>query len=221
MSESVGLYFFFGGIGLALLGYLCLIVAAFRHHKAWGVALLLVFPAIFFVFAHFRKAVAALLVMLLGVAVFATPYVVNRFHPPVAEEKPIETQTGEPTLTVTGVKDFDYATLKGKTYLEVLQMANEDVTDQTLEHLKGMTKLRELDLSNTAITDEGLKILKQLPKLEILHLNRTKVTEEGIRESIFPIETLKELNLRNTKVTKKTRDEWKAAKEGRKVTPAF
>jgi hypothetical protein len=125
------------------------------------------------------------------------------------------------TLTVTGLKDFDYATLRDKPYLEVLQMANEDVTDQTLDHLKGLKRLRMLDLSNTQVTDDGLGVLKELPGLEVLHLNGTKVTDDGMRRNIFPIETLTELSLLRTKVTKKTRDEWRAAKQGRKVAPVF
>jgi hypothetical protein len=100
-------------------------------------------------------------------------------------------------------------------------MANDDVTDQTLEHLKGLKQLHTLDLSNTHVTDDGLRVLKELPRLKILFLNGTKVTDDGVRQSIFPIETLTDLSLLRTKVTKKTRDEWRAAKQGRKVIPVF
>jgi hypothetical protein len=131
-------------------------------------------------------------------------------------------ETGEePTLTVTGLKNFDYASLKEKPYLEVLQMANEDVTDKTLEYLKGMTKLRQLDLSNTQVTDGGLKALKELPKLEVLQLSGTKVTDEGIRQHLFPLESLMELSVWRTKVTRPTRQQWRDSKQGRKVAPVF
>jgi hypothetical protein len=160
--------------------------------------------------------------MLLGVAVAVAPLVINKLQLIPTQDRPIEkTVEGEPTLTVTGLKGFDYSTLKDKPYLEVLQMANEDVTDQTLDHLKGLKRLRKLDLSNTQVTDDGLGVLKELPGLEVLYLNGTGVTDDGVRRNIFPIETLTELSLLRTKVTKKTRDEWRAGKAGRKVAPVF
>jgi hypothetical protein len=159
--------------------------------------------------------------MVLGVAVAVAPLVVNKLQLIPAQDKPIEkTVEGEPTLTVTGL-NFNYATLKDKPYLEVLQMANEDVTDQTLDYLKGLKQLYKLDLSNTQVTDDGLRALKELPRLKVLYLNGTRVTDDGVRRNLFPIETLTELSLLRTKVTKKTRDEWRAAKQGRKVAPVF
>ena len=223
MSETLGYYFLIMGGVLAVLGWLLLVRAAFRYHLGWGVVVFL-FPPAAFVFAsrHFLLSLGGVLVIPLGAAVAVAPIVINKFHLIEVEQKPIEkTVEGEPTLTVTGLKDFDYATLKEKPYLEVLQMANGDVTDQTLEYLKGMTKLRQLDLSNTQITDDGLKVLKELPKLEVLQLNGTKVTDDGVRQYIFPLESLMELSLQRTKVTKATRLEWRDAKEGRKVAPVF
>jgi hypothetical protein len=234
MWESLGPYFFGAGATLLLVGFFMLVSAAFRYHIAWGLGTLLVLPAPFFVVKHFRKAVGAVLVMFFGVAVAVAPLVINKFNLFPVEEKPIEKTVEnvtevdgkkvvrkEPTLTVTGLKDFDYATLKDKPYLEVLQMANEDVTDQTLENLKGLNSLHELDLSNTQVTDDGLKVLSELPKLEILKLNGTKVTDEGVRQHIFPLDGLNELSLQRTSVTKQTRLDWKAAKAGRKVAPLF
>jgi hypothetical protein len=222
MWENLGPYFLGAGAALVLVGFGMLVVAAFRYHLAWGLGTLLVVPAAFFVVSHLRKAIGSVLVMLLGVAVAVAPLIINRFQLIPTVEKPIEkTVEGEPTLTVTGLKDFDYAKLKDKSDLEVLQMANEDVTDQTLDYLKGLKKLYNLDLSNTQITDGGLRVLQELPRLEILHLNGTKITDEGVRQHIFPIATLRQLSLERTKVTKKTRDEWHDAKPGRKVVPRF
>jgi hypothetical protein len=149
-------------------------------------------------------------------------------HKPAKESSPdlgpLETMVnGEPHITLTGwqPKDMDYSVLKGRPDTVVLQMANDDVTDRTLENLRGLKKLRVLDLANTQVTDEGLSVLKEFPNLEVLFLNRTKITDAGVRQNVFAIDSLKELNVRNTQVTKKTRDEWKAAREGRKVTPAY
>lgn len=232
MWENLGPYFFGAGAALLLVGFLMLVAAAFRYHFAWGLGTLLILPAPIFVLRHFRQAVGAVLVMCLGVAVAVAPPLINRFHLFPVEEKPIEKTVEnvtevdgkkvvrqEPTLTVTGLKDFDYATLKDKPYLEVPQMANEDVTDHTLESLKGLKSLHELDLSNTQVTDEGLKVLSELPKLAILKLNGTKVTDEGVRQYIFPLASLNELSLQRTSITTQTRRDWKAAKEGRKVAP--
>jgi hypothetical protein len=222
MWENLGPYFLGAGAALLVVGYGMLVAAAFRYRLAWGLGTLLVLPALFFVFRHFRRALGSVLVMLLGVAVGATPFVINKLQLIPTQEKPIEkTVEGEPTLTVTGVKDFDYATLKDRANLEVLQMANGDVTDQTLDYLKGLKELRELDLSNTQVTDKGLRVLRELPQLQVLRLNRTAVTDDGIRQDIFPIETLMQLSLEHTKVSKETRDKWHDAKQGRKVIPAY
>jgi hypothetical protein len=223
MSETLGLYFLKAGAALGAIGWLLLLYAAFRYHLGWGFGILLFPPAaLVFVCRHFRLSLAGVLVILLGVAVAVSPVVINRFHLVEVKLQPREVVVeGEPELTVTGLPSYDYSSLKEKPYHETLQMANEDVTDQTLEYLKGLTRLRKLDLSNTQITDDGLKVLKELPKLEVLQLNGTKVTDEGIRQHIFPLESLMELSLQRTKVTKATRLEWRAAKEGRKVAPVF
>jgi Leucine Rich repeats (2 copies) len=224
MWEKLGLYFLGAGAVLLLAGYVWLVVAAFRQRLAWGLATLLILPAPVFVLLHFRKSLAPFLILLLGVVVGVTPIVFNRLFPERIDLGPRERQVdGELHITLTGwePKNMDYSVLNARPQTVVLQMANEDVTDQTLEHLKGLTRLRELDLSNSQITDAGLKALQALPALEKLHLNNTHISDAGVRESLFPIESLKELNVRKTPVTKKTRDEWKTGKEGRKVTPAF
>jgi Leucine-rich repeat (LRR) protein len=233
MSETLGFYLLILGGVLVVLGYLLILGAAFRYHLGWGFSVLL-FPPTAFVFAsrQFLRSLGGVLVILLGLVVAVAPIVINKFHLIDVELKPTEKDVEntivvdgkkvvqkEPTLTVTGLKDFDYATLKEKPYLEVLQMANEDVTDQTLENLKGLTNLRELDLNNTQITDEGLKILNELPELKILRLKNTKITDEGFRQFLLQKESLEQLNLDKTSVTRKTCDEWKKAKDGRRVIP--
>ena len=224
MSETVGLYFLAGGAALMLLAQLWLVIAAFRQHLGWGFAVLLLPPVgLIFLLLHFRRAAIPVLVFLVGLAVGATPYVVNHFYSPEVHlsehERVVE---GEPTLTVTGLQNYNYASLADKPYLEVLQMANPDVTDQTLVYLRGMTKLRELDLNNTQVGDEGLKVLAGLPKLAILRLKGTHITYEGFRQTLADKESLLELDLRATKVTAATRQAWlDARKRERKVLPRF
>jgi hypothetical protein len=226
MWENLGPYFLGGGAALVVLAYFLLLIASFRTRLVWGLANLLVLPAPFFVFRHFRKALGAILVMLLGVAVAAAPFVINRFYHFSVDLGPLETNVnGELHITLTGWqpkgKDMDYLVLKQRPETVVLQMANPDVTDQTLEYLRGLKKLRVLDLSDTQVTDEGLQVLKEFSNLQVLYLNRTKITDDGVKQAIFPLQSLNELSVRNTSVTKMTREEWRAAKEGRKVTPVF
>jgi hypothetical protein len=222
--ENLGPYFLGAGAALLLVGLIMLVVAAFRCHPAWGVSTLLVVPAPLFVLRHFRKALVPLLVLLLGVAVAATPVAVNRFYRPDVDLGPRESRVGgELHITLTGWEpgDRDYSVLRARPDTVVLQMANPDVTDRTLENLRGLKKLRSLDLSNTQVTDDGLPVLKELPSLEVLFLNGTRVTDAGLRAGVFPIASLRELSVRNTAVTKKARDEWRAARQGRKVVPLY
>jgi hypothetical protein len=88
---------------------------------------------------------------------------------------------------LTGLKDFDYAALTSRRDTAVLQMANEDLTDHTLQYLKGMTHLHSLDVSGTQITDEGLRVLAELPRLRELRLARTKTrSSKGVSCSYTP-----------------------------------
>jgi len=99
----------------------------------------------------------------------------------------------------------------------VLQMANPDVTDQSLEPLKAMNALQELDLSGTQVTDMGLRILKDLPALVRLHLARTKITDQGFHEALFAKDSLMQLDLRSTQVGRETVQAWRDAKPGRRA----
>jgi hypothetical protein len=113
---------------------------------------------------------------------------------------------------LTGLKDFDYSTLGVRHEIAVLQMANEDVDDRTLEYLKGMEQLHNLDVSGTRITDEGLRILADLPRLRELRLARTQITDEGFKKYLVPKDSLLKLDLTGTAVKGKTKRDWKKAK---------
>jgi hypothetical protein len=124
--------------------------------------------------------------------------------------------SGERHLTLTGWDRKDYSAIASSNDAIVLQMANPDVTDETLQYLAGMTQLRELDLNNSQVSDAGLKILTQLPALRDLRLARTKVTDEGFREHLLGKESLMNLELTGTAIASKTLREWKAAVPERK-----
>jgi hypothetical protein len=213
MLEAYGLWFLVAGLFLGIVGYLWLVVIAFKQRILWGLGLLIFPPlALFFIARHFRLARGPVVVMLLAAVLFATPYGMSyyaeHFVPLAPHERMVD---GELRITLTGLKGFDYAALASRPDTRVLQMANEDVTDRTLEYLKDMTQLYSLDLNGTQITDEGLRILARLPRLRELRLARTKITDEGFTESLAAKESLLKLDLTGTAVKGKTKRDWKKA----------
>jgi Leucine-rich repeat (LRR) protein len=134
---------------------------------------------------------------------------------------PIEARVeGERHLTATGSDRKADSDLALKPDLTVLQMANSpDVSDRTLESLRGLKVLKELDLNDTQVTDAGLTVLRDLPALESLRLARTKVTDKGFREALFDKDSLMQLDLQGTRVSRETMRAWRDAKPGRKVLP--
>jgi hypothetical protein len=198
--HTFGVGAFVAAIGIALFGLalLRLMLGTLRKENWTRVRL----PVYLLVFA-------AVLVV--------APFAVNIIVPRYVDLGPRETVVnGDVHLTLTGWDRKDYSVLRGKARTTLLQMANGDVTDETLENLRGMTNLRELDLSNTRVTDAGLAALEGLP-LERLRLARTQVTDAGFKDHLDRINTLKMLDLSGTAVTAGTIDEWKKRQTGRRV----
>jgi hypothetical protein len=151
-----------------------------------------------------------ILVLLLGIGIAAAPIIINRFAPTDDRPKVNLTRLGD--ITLTGKAGLDYAKeLGGQTYT-IVQMANNDVTDATLELLKPMANLQTLDLSDTQVTDAGLKTLHGLTELRVLRLTRTKVSEVGVKELLAALPNLTEIDLRFTTVPTAVVREWKNAK---------
>ena len=124
---------------------------------------------------------------------------------------------GERHLTLTGWDRHDYSVIATRPDTVVLQMANADVTDETLKWLVDLKQLRELDLNNSQVTDAGLTVIAQLPNLRDLRLARTKITDEGFRQHLLEKKELLNLELTGTTVASKTVREWKAAVPDRKA----
>lgn len=122
---------------------------------------------------------AALLVA--GLVIGAAPFVTQRVWMAIVglgeRERIVD---GRPALVLTGWDRSDYSILATKPGLEILEMGNADVTDDTLELLAGLPKLRELSLNDSRITDEGLRKIRGLKHLESLRIARTAVTAEGV-----------------------------------------
>lgn len=152
-----------------------------------------------------------------AVVLLALPFAVNRLATRFIDLGEYERVVdGEIHLTLTQWNKSDYSVLRAKPDTAVLQMANPDVTDETLTYLKGMSRLHNLDLSNTQISDDGLAALRGLP-LKELRLAHTKLTDAGFQEHIVPIASLQMLDVRDTSVSKDAVDAWKKAVAGRKA----
>jgi hypothetical protein len=185
--------------------------------KGWGFGTLLLPPlSLVFLLTHLRKSAVPLVLFLLAGVLFAAPYAVNYYNAKFVGLGPREKMVdGELHITLTGWDETDYSVLEKRPEVVVLQMANPDVTDSTLEHIRGMEQLREIDLNDTKVTDEGLLILATLPHLAELRLARTKITDAGFRKHLAGKKSLLKLDLTGTAVKSKTKRDWKKARTGR------
>ncbi|MGO9918685.1 MAG: hypothetical protein ACLQIB_28805 [Isosphaeraceae bacterium] len=209
-------YMQLGGLAVAASAWVWLIVCAFRKHRWWGFSILVIPPVgLIFTARHLRKGAPPLGLFLLSLLVAAAPAFYTLFV--TLDLKPRDKLVdGQRHLTLTGWDRKDYSLLKLNPDVVVLQMANPDVTDETIEALKGMKNLRELDLNGTQVTDLGLRVLKDLPALAALRLARTKVTDQGFRDTLFSKGSLMNLDLSSTQVSRETVQAWRDAKPGRR-----
>ena len=220
MFETYGIYVLVAGIVLALAGYIWLLLRAWGHDWRWGLALVLFPPAsLLFLAVEFRRVVVPANVFLVGLLLILGTLGLNvlvvRHIDLGPREKIVD---GELHLTLNGWDRpaDDYAVLEMKPNTVVLQMANSDVTDETVGFLAGLQKLQELDLNDTQVTDTGLAVLAQLPRLRVLRLRGTKITNDGFREHLLAKPTLLELDVRETEVASKTLRAWKNADKERR-----
>jgi Leucine Rich repeat len=195
MMENYAHIIYLSGLGVIVLGCVGLVIRAFRH---W------------------RKGLLPLGMIALGLAITAFPSAYTLMAPIDLgpRDKLVD---GQRHLTLTGWDRKDYGFLASKPDTVVLQMANPDVTDQTLDHLKGMKTLKELDLNDTAVTDAGLRILMNLPALTALHLKNTRITDRGFRDTLSGKDSLMRLELTGTQVDAETVKAWQSAKSGRRA----
>lgn len=157
----------------------------------------------------------AALLVLVGVACIATPFIYTRTQ--IVDLGPqIRLVQGEKHITLTGWDQESYASLEAHPETIVLQMANQDVTDQTLTHLRGMANLRELDLNDSQVSDDGLAELSKLTALKRLRLRGTRITDRGMGY-LSRLPELKQLDLRQTLISDDAVEQWEAAGEGRRA----
>lgn len=187
---------FLGGVAVAAIGILWLLVKLIRSPSKFG---------------------GPILVVLLGIGLTLIPVGYTRFFSQVDLGEHENIVDGKRHLTLTGWDRKGYDFLVFKTDTVVLQMANEDVTDETLGYLQRMDRLEELDLDNTKISDAGLAAIGELKSLRVLRLAGTKISDDGFKKHLSPLENLKQLNLRNTEISAELIDEWRANGQGRRA----
>ena len=168
--------------------------------------------------APWSRLKGPLLLILFSAMLAGLPLALNSAMTHFVSLGPLETMvSGERHLTLTGWDQKDYSVITKCENAIVLQMANSDVTDETLAFLSGLTQLRELDLSNTQVTDAGLATIAKLPNLRDLRLARTSITDEGFRTHLYEKKDLMNLDLTGTAIASKTVRAWKAANPDRKA----
>ena len=217
MLETILPYLFLSGVAIAAIGFIALVVTAFRVKASWGFGVLLIPPlGIVFAIKHFRPAWIPSTLIALGVVLACFPPLYTRLMP--IDLGPREKIVNDELhITLTGWDRKDYSPLKLKSDVVVLQMANSDVNDATLALVKDFRKLRELDLNDSMVTDAGLNILKTFPALETLRVRNTAITDGGFTESVAPMESLKQIDVRGTQISKESVQVWKENKPGRRA----
>lgn len=217
MSETIGAAVLITGVLLSSIAWIWLLVLAFRTRLWWGLVTFFFAPMMLvFALAFWSKTRRAAILLIAGLVVTAIPFGINAVQDRIVGLGKHASQVdGEWHVTVTGWDRKDYAELKTHPDVTVLQMANPDVTDETLELIRDFKDLRELDLNDTGVTDRGLPIIAAFPKLQVLRLARTKVTDEGFRQHLAEKPGLTQLDLRGTEVPAKSLRDWKNAQPGR------
>ncbi len=129
----------------------------------------------------------------------------------------VRTVEGEKHITLTGWNRSDYSALAAHPDVVVLQMANPDVDDATLDIVARLTNLRELDLTTTKVGDAGLAKLAPLSQLKMLKLRGTSASDAALDGVLTKLPGLMMLDARQTRVSTEGAGRWKQSKPGRKI----
>ena len=215
--QPVLLYSVYLGLILSVFGLGWLYVAALRYERRWFIRMC-IFPPL--ALGFLRKAPShakwPFLTLFLGLCFLTAPAAYTHWMPVDLGEHERRVD-GKVVVTLTGWDRKDYSFLKQRPDIVILQMANEDVTDETLGFLAESKNLQELDVSHSAITDAGLAVLQKLPDLEKLHVVKTAVTDAGVNAHLTPHPKLKQLDVSQTAVTKGALKKFKEQFQGRRT----
>jgi len=198
MSEQIGVVFVFLGLAAVAVGLGWTLVR--------GLAVCLRRRTI-------RELLVPLAVLAAGLVVGAVPFAAQQAYVAAVGLGPRERVIdGARALDLTGWDRHDYDMLLTKPDVAILEMANADVTDTTLELLLDLPQLRELTLNDSAVTDAGLATLARLPRLESLRIARTRITAEGVRRFLdAPPPQLRQIDVSGNGVPTNVLRHWKNA----------
>jgi hypothetical protein len=216
MFEEVAVWIILAGLLLAVCGYVWLVARAFRTKLSWGVGVALVAGWIPFLIKHSAKAAAPSIVVGIGLVMAVAPVAYTKLRP-VDLGPLVRMVEGEKHITLTGWNRSDYSALAAHKDAVVLQMANPDVDDATLEIVARLTSLRDLDLANTKVCDAGLAKLAGLARLKTLRLRGTAVGDAALDGALTALPELSLIDARQTRVTPEGAARWKQSRAGRRI----
>jgi hypothetical protein len=207
MSEQVGVVLVFVGLFLATSGLLVFVGRSLR---------------VLLGRTERRRLLGPAALLAAGLVIGAIPFVAqNLYFSFVGLAERERVVNGRQALVLTGWDRSDYSILSRKPGVEILEMGNADVTDDTLDLLTGLPKLRELTLNDSRITDEGLSKLRALKQLESLRIARTAVTADGVAAFLAdPPARLREIDVTGNNVPTSTLRKWKNAATANGPPPA-
>jgi Leucine-rich repeat (LRR) protein len=88
------------------------------------------------------------------------------------------------------ITDEDMARIARFKNLEVLALADTEITGSGIKELEGMARLNELNISNCAIQDYDLSTFLSMPNLRIVYAEGCNISEFAIRNIIAQFPTL-------------------------------
>jgi hypothetical protein len=198
MSEQIGVVLIFLGLGLLIAGLGSLALRGIPVLLGRGSA---------------RRLRWSLALVAGGLVVGALPFVWQEAYLAIVGLGPRERVVeGSPAVVLTGWDRDDYSFLAERPEIEILEMANPDVTDATLDLLAALPRLKELTLNDAQITDAGLAKLAVMPALEILRIARTQITPDGVKAFLAtPPPQLSQLDVSGCGIPTSTLRAWKNA----------
>ena len=198
MSEQIGVVLIFVGLGLLFAGLVSLVIRGIPVLLGRGSA---------------RRLRWSLALVAGGLVVGALPFVWQEAYLAIVGLGPRERVVeGSPAVVLTGWDRDDYSFLAERPEIEILEMANPDVTDATLDLLAALPRLKELTLNDAQITDAGLTRLAALPALEILRIARTQITPDGVKAFLItPPPQLSQLDVSGCGIPTSPLRTWKNA----------
>ncbi len=208
MSEQIGAVLVFVGLFLATSGLLVFIFRSLR---------------VLLGRTERRRLLGPAALLAAGLVIGSVPFAAQRLYFSIVglaeRERVVD---GRQALVLTGWDRSDYSILAKKPGVEILEMGNADVTDDTLDLLAGLPKLRELTLNDSRITDDGLIKLRALKQLESLRIARTAVTPEGVAAFLADAPPLfHEIDVTGNNIPTSILRKWKnAATTGDEAPPA-